>query len=567
MGKFNQEKFNQFIVENGVVGFFDEPITFKSGRVCHCYVNWRDVVEDAWLTEKLTDFVLDFVEDNNLDVETFYGVPEGATKLGIITQFKLAKSQSNFSKSSHTLSMGRAKPKDHGALKDKFFVGAPRGRTVVIEDVTTTGGSLIETLEKLKTMGVDVIGVISLTNRMEKTKDGGSVKEAVEELGFKFYNMSSMLDILPVAYEKLRPSERIISAVKDYYNEYGINPISLLGSEINMVDKLMEKIDEKQNPCVIGLDPQVKFLPEHIKKECFEKYGSTPKAVAEAYTKFCKAIIDATYDLVPAFKPNICFYEKYGVEGIRAFQEIISYVKSKGCIVIEDAKRNEVGESTKAYAEGHLGEVDMCDGSKAKSLDVDILVVNPYLGSDGITPFEDVCSEYGKGIFVLVKTSNPSSGELQDKLVEISEEEEMELRGLGVNVDGKTSLYNLVGLKVNKIAQKHRGTRGYSCIGAVVGATYPHQANVLRNIMPNSFFLVPGYGAQGGGAEGVVPCFNSDGYGAVVNSSRGIIYAYRERGSPENFAEVARDATKLMIKDICLALEKGGKLPLKWKKI
>ncbi len=565
MREFNQEEFNQFIIENGVVGFFDEPITFKSGRICHCYVNWRDVVEDAWLTEKLTDFVLAFVKDNDLEVDTFYGVPEGATKLGIITQFKLAKSQANFSKSSHTLAMGRAKPKDHGAPKDKFFVGIPRGKTIVIEDVTTTGGSLIETLEKLRTAGVDIAGVISLTNRMEKTKDGKSVREAIEQLGFRFYNMSSVPEILPMAYKKVNPREDIIKAVKEYYNKYGVNSVSSSLAKGNMADKLIEKIDEKKTPCIIGLDPQVKFLPEHIKKECFEKYGATSKAVAEAYIKFCKAIIDSTYDLVPAFKPNICFYEKYGAEGMRAFQEIVSYIKSKGCLVIEDAKRGEVGESTKAYAEGHLGEVDMCDGSKAKSLDVDILVVNPYLGSDTITPFAGICKDYGKGIFILVKTSNPSSGELQDRLVEITEDETRKLMSLGIDSDDKTFLYNLVGLNVNEVAKENMGIRGYSSIGAVVGATYPHQAKILRKIMPNSFFLVPGYGAQGGGAEGVVPCFNSDGYGAVVNSSRGIIYAYKKYQNPENFAEAARKAIKLMIGDIRLALERGNRLPLKWK--
>ncbi len=556
MEKFNQEKFNQFIIENGVVGFFDEPITFKSGRVCHCYVNWRDVVEDAWLTEKLTDFVLAFVGDNNLDVETFYGVPEGATKLGIITQFKLAKSQANFSKSSHTLAMGRAKPKDHGAPKDKFFVGMPKGKTVVIEDVTTTGGSLIETLEKLKAMGVDVVGVISLTNRMEKTRDGGSVKEAVEQLGFKFYNMSSVLDVLPMAYEKLQPGEEIVNAVKKYYDKYGIK----LKSEINMADKLLEKIDEKQNPCVVGLDPVAEKIPQHLIK------GSSFKDIANAFREFNFAIIDSIYDLVPAVKPQMAFYEKYGAEGIRVFKDTVDYARSKGLIVIEDGKRNDISSTAQAYADGHLGVVETMS-SKVPSLNVDLLTVTPYLGSDGIIPFVDVCKEYVKGIFVLVKTSNPSSGELQDRLVSVTEDEKIEFRNLGVNVDDKTFLYNLVGLKVNKIAQENKGAGGYSCIGAVVGATYPSQAEILRKIMPNSFFLVPGYGAQGGSAEGVVPCFNNDGYGAVVNSSRGIIYAYRKYGNPKNFTAASREATKLMIKDICLALEKGGKLPLKWKKI
>ncbi len=556
MKEFNQQEFNEFIIANGVVGFFDEPITFKSGRVGHYYVNWRDVVEDAYLTEKLADFVLEFVRDNNIDVETFYGVPEGATKLGIITQFKFAKSQPNFSKSSHVLSMGRAKPKDHGMPKDKFFVGAPNGKVVVIEDVTTTGGSLIETLTKLDSMGVDVVAVISLTNRMEMTKEGKSVKEAVENLGFNFYNMSSVLDVLPMAYEKFQPAENIIDSIKEYYDKYGIK------SEVkfNMADELLAKIDEKQNPCVVGLDPLIEKIPEHLVR------GDSFDDVANAFREFNFSIIDNIYDLVPAVKIQMAFYEKYGASGVQAFKDSVDYARSKGLIVIEDGKRNDISTTAQAYADGHLGVVKT-KLSSSPSLDVDILTINPYLGSDGIMPFVDVCEKHRKGTFVLVKTSNLSSGEIQDRLVETTEDERLSLEKLGIEATDKVPLYNLVGLKINEIAQKYRGVGGYSHVGVVVGATYPNQAKILRKIIPNSFFLVPGYGAQGGTAGDVVPCFNDDGYGAVVNSSRGIIYAYKKYGNPEDFAKASREATKLMIRDIVIALEKGNKLPLKWKTI
>jgi len=227
MADFNQDEFNKFIEENGVYGFFEEAITLKSGRLSHFYVNWRNVVEDVYLTNQLADFVIAFAEDNSLAADTFYGVPEGATKLGVITQYKCAM-KNNCAKGSHVLAMGRAKPKDHGEPKDKYFVGMPKGKVVVLEDVTTTGGSLITTLEGLKEAGVDVEGVISLTNRMEKRDDGKSVKEAVEELGVKFYNMSSSLDILPIMYKKLAPGEEIGKAIEKEFDEFGVEKLKLV---------------------------------------------------------------------------------------------------------------------------------------------------------------------------------------------------------------------------------------------------------------------------------------------------------------------------------------------------
>ncbi len=225
---FDQSEFNKFIEESGVYGFFKEAITLKSGRKSHFYANWRNVVEDVFLTEKLANYLIEFVKANNVEVDTFYGVPEGATKLGVITQFIFSKQQTNYGKGSAILSMGRAKPKDHGAPKDKYFVGTPQGKTVVIEDVTTTGGSLITTLEGLKEAGINVSAVISLTNRMEKRDDGLSVKEAIEKMGMKFYNMSTAIELLPIMYKKLSPGEEIGKEIEKEFEEFGVEKIKLL---------------------------------------------------------------------------------------------------------------------------------------------------------------------------------------------------------------------------------------------------------------------------------------------------------------------------------------------------
>ncbi len=225
---FNQKEFNKFIEESKVYGFFDEAITLKSGRQSHFYANWRNVVEDVFLTEKLAEYVIKFANANNIEVDTFYGVPEGATKLGIITQFLNARQKQEYKKGSATLAMGRAKPKDHGAPQDKYFVGMPKGNTVVIEDVTTTGGSLLNTLDDLKKAKINISAVISLTNRMELRDDGRSVKEAVEELNIKFYNMSTALELLPLVYKKLSPSKNIGKAIEKEFEEFGVEKLKLL---------------------------------------------------------------------------------------------------------------------------------------------------------------------------------------------------------------------------------------------------------------------------------------------------------------------------------------------------
>ncbi len=319
----------------------------------------------------------------------------------------------------------------------------------------------------------------------------------------------------------------------------------------NLADRLLDAIDEKKNPSVVGLDPRLWRIPEHIKKEAEEKTNNPFEAAGRAIVKFNKGIIDAICDIVPAVKPQIAFYEKYGFEGIKAFKETINYAKEKGLIVIEDVKRNDIGSTAKAYASAHLGEVDMIDG-EALSFDGDMVTVNPYLGYDGIKPFVEVCEEYGKGIFVLNKTSNPSSTELQDLVT-----------------DDNKIIYEVMAELINEWGKDLIGERGYSSVGAVVGATYPEEAEKLRDIMDNNLLLVPGYGSQGGTADDVIPCFNEDGYGAIVNSSRGIDYAYEkepfsDRFGPKEFDEASRKAALVMKEDIMDSLERGDKVPEDW---
>lgn len=305
-----------------------------------------------------------------------------------------------------------------------------------------------------------------------------------------------------------------------------------------MINKLVAEIKKKNAPIVVGLDPMLSYVPKHVQDAAFEQYGETLEGAAEAIWQYNKAIVDATYDLIPAVKPQIAMYEQFGIPGLAAFKKTVDYCKEKGLVVIGDVKRGDIGSTSAAYAVGHLGKVTV--GSKTYSgFDEDFATVNPYLGSDGIKPFVDVCKEEKKGIFVLVKTSNPSSGEFQDQLV-----------------DGKP-LYELVGQKVHEWGQECMGDE-YSYVGCVVGATYPEMGKVLRKIMPKTYILVPGYGAQGGTAKDLAPYFNEDGLGAIVNSSRGIIAAYKNekyaKFGEENYAQASRQAVEDMIADITSVL-------------
>lgn len=302
-----------------------------------------------------------------------------------------------------------------------------------------------------------------------------------------------------------------------------------------MINTLVEKIKKTNAPVVVGLDPTLALMPEHIKEEAVKEYGNTQKACGEAIFRFNKEIVDAVYDLIPAVKPQIAMYEQFGIEGLIAFKKTVDYCKEKGLVVIGDVKRGDIGSTSAAYADAHLGSVTL-NGTELEGFGEDFATVNPYLGSDGVKPFIDVCSKNKKGIFVLVKTSNPSSGEFQDRLI-----------------DGRP-LYELVGEKVAEWGESLMGD-SYSYVGAVVGATYPKMGEVLRKIMPKAYILVPGYGAQGGKAADLKPYFNEDGLGAIVNSSRGIIAAYKqakysERFSPKDHADAARAAVIDMIEDI-----------------
>ena len=306
-----------------------------------------------------------------------------------------------------------------------------------------------------------------------------------------------------------------------------------------MINKLCNKIKKLNAPIVVGLDPMMNYIPNHIKEAAFKEYGETLEGAAEAVWQYNKQIVDAVYDLIPAVKPQIAMYEQFGIEGLKAYKKTIEYCKEKDLVVIGDVKRGDIGSTSAAYATAHLGKVTV--GSKQYSLfDEDFATVNPYLGSDGIKPFIDVCKEENKGLFILVKTSNPSSGEFQDRLI-----------------DGRP-LYEHVGEMVSKWGEEHMG-ENYSYIGAVVGATYPEMGKVLRKVMPKSFILVPGYGAQGGKGADLVNYFKEDGLGAIVNSSRGIISAYKQEKyasyGEENFADASRAAVKDMITDIDGALK------------
>ena len=306
-----------------------------------------------------------------------------------------------------------------------------------------------------------------------------------------------------------------------------------------MINQIVANIKKTGAPIVVGLDPMLNYIPEQVQKKAFAEYGETLEGAAEAIWQFNKEIVDKTYDLIPAVKPQIAMYEQFGIPGLMAFKKTVDYCKEKGLVVIGDIKRGDIGSTSAAYAVGHIGKVKV--GSKTYApFDEDFVTVNPYLGSDGVNPFLDVCKEEKKGIFVLVKTSNPSSGEFQDQ-----------------KIDGRP-LYELVGEKVAAWGSEVMGDE-YSYVGAVVGATYPEMGKVLRKVMPKAYILVPGYGAQGGKGKDLVHFFNEDGLGAIVNSSRGIIAAYKQeqyaKFGAENFGDASRAAVETMIADIKGALE------------
>lgn len=301
-----------------------------------------------------------------------------------------------------------------------------------------------------------------------------------------------------------------------------------------MIHVLVERIKKLEAPIVVGLDPMWQYIPGFIQKEAVREHGETLEAAAEAIWQFNKGIVDAVCDIVPAVKPQIAMYEQFGIPGLMTFQRTVDYCREKGLVVIGDVKRGDIGSTSAAYAAGHIGTVRIGEKELA-AFDEDFITVNPYFGTDGIQPFIDVCREKKKGIFILVKTSNPSSGEFQDQ-----------------KIDGKP-LYEMVGEYVAKWGEQCMGDT-YSYVGAVVGATYPEMGKVLRKVMPKAYILVPGYGAQGGTAKDLAPYFNEDGLGAIVNSSRGIIAAFKQpsydKYGESGYAEAARQAALSMKEDI-----------------
>jgi len=318
-----------------------------------------------------------------------------------------------------------------------------------------------------------------------------------------------------------------------------------------MIDRLIEKIDKTKNPTVVGLDPTYEMIPEKIKNEKLEQYGKTPKAVAEMFVSFNKVLIDSLYDIVPAIKPQIAMYEKYGVDGISAYIKTNSYAKEKGMVVIGDIKRGDISSTAEAYA-AHLAGTEI-EGERFDIWNTDAVTLNPYMGFDAIEPFIKPCNEYDKGMFVLVKTSNPSGVDLQG--AEVSAIFGTLKEKLSVLFSNPSSLYEVTARLVDKWGKLAMGQNGYSKIGAVVGATNWHSGysddaarKMLRELMPNTFFLVPGYGAQGGKAEDIRDFFDKDGRGVIVNSSRGIIAAYKsdDKYCDDDFGEAARDAATAM---------------------
>ena len=302
---------------------------------------------------------------------------------------------------------------------------------------------------------------------------------------------------------------------------------------MNAIDNLIEKIKETGNPTVMGLDPRYDMIPEVVRN----KYSNDLEGISKAILEYNKELIDNTYDIIPAIKPQLAFYEMFGIEGMKAFKETCRYAKGKGMLVIADAKRGDIGSTAKGYSNAYLGQTPIGGENISVFNNIDFLTVNPYLGVDSITPFVEDCIKYGKGIFVLVKTSNPSSGELQDLKLE----------------NGKTVYEHVAGL-VEEWGEELRGKYGYSSVAAVVGATYPEQLKEIREKAPHTYFLIPGYGAQGGKAEDIALGFDRNGLGGIVNASRSLMCAYKSDKWKDKYTEAeygkATRAEALEMKDV-----------------
>ena len=284
---------------------------------------------------------------------------------------------------------------------------------------------------------------------------------------------------------------------------------------MNAMDRLIEKIIKMKSPVVMGLDPRYEMIPECVRN----KYSLDLEGASKAILEYNKTLIDNTYDIIPAIKPQMAFYEMFGIHGMQTFLDTCKYAKEKGMIVIADNKRGDIGSTAKGYSNAYLGKTKI--GEIEESIfDVDFMTVNPYMGTDCVKPFVEDCKKYDKGIFILAKTSNPSSGELQDEKLANGEE-----------------VYKKIISLIEKWGQDLRGDFGYSSIAAVVGATYPKQLQELRSLAPHTFFLIPGYGAQGGKAEDIKLGFDKQGLGGIVNASRSLMCAYKKEEWKKNHKE------------------------------
>jgi orotidine-5'-phosphate decarboxylase len=308
----------------------------------------------------------------------------------------------------------------------------------------------------------------------------------------------------------------------------------------NFADRLLERIEHTKNPTVMGLDPLIGYVPAFIQEKYIKGCGNVQEATGLAVTEFNCRLIDAVKDIIPAIKPQFAYYELLGTEGLKALQSTVRYAKEAGMLVIADAKRNDIGSTAECYSKSIIGTTEWIDHTFHPVYDADAVTVNAYLGIDGIAPFIKECETAGKGIFILVRTSNPSATDFQDLRME----------------DGRP-FYESVAKKVTEWGRTTIGISGYSSVGAVVGATWPKQAAELRSIMKNAMILVPGYGAQGGSADAAAENFNTDGKGAVVNASRSLMCAYKKDGfAPEEFEQATRCEAIRMKDELCSAIAK-----------
>lgn len=546
--KFTQEVFHNFLIQHNVVGFFDDPITLVSGRKSYWYANCRDLLNTVKRINQLTDFILTFVKERNLDFDYFYGVPDGATKLGDILNFKLGLGGDN---PKQKLVIGRKTPKEHGAAKDRYFVGDVKeeDKVIVMEDVTNTGSSLLKAIAQLKEAGVTIVAALGIVNRMQKRDDGRGVQQAVEATGVPYYAMSEGPELLKLAVKSKDVQRNTLRNIEEEFLRYGLEPLTFPSQVMakqttlqdshdtptpetpglimptiqketmtttsststptnqldygNYLNQLRRRTKETGSIACMGLDPVLEKMPN--------QETSDPEVII---SKFYLDILDAleAESVFPAIvKPNIAFYEQYGFPGLRALKKIIEAYQAKGIPVLMDAKRGDIGKTSAAYAK------TMFD-----FWGVDALTVAPYMGHDSISPFLEYCKK-GKGVYALCRTSNKGALDLQNLFAQHTND--YHLAALAAQ-----PLYKQVAQKIVDWSAKF-APEGGMC--AVVGATYPKELEEISNIFVSSGksvpLLIPGVGAQGGSVQDVIDALKKSNNELAlhrINSSSGINYAY-----------------------------------------